>query len=624
MYIKYVKIENFRGIKKAHLDFEKGTYILIGPSDVGKSAVLSAIDIVLNPDYSWNRHDILCELDFYHSQKDTSIKIEILLGCGRLNCFGEGKDKCPYFELNSNGRSIICKFAESQKLVTWDNKSKKFLKEDDINDDRETRNRRDWENTVRIKLEAGFQEPEGRVETKHILLNEDGEEWGALTQAMKDWVGARLLTGDREPTSEIKIQYNSLLSKSVHNLPEWRKICGKKLREALNPAVKKFKDDYSENLFNEITGEGEEKREWELPFSRQGRSFQNISSIILGAHAARENPNSPDGFSILMLEDPGRNLDPQLQRSSIENVKQICGKNSQIIISTHSPYIISPLLKLDGVKRLNKTNGGELLMTSLDEITAGRKTFFILRKQVPHELELFEALFSSLVVLWEGDSETGFYQTLIRLKENFPSEMLAGLNGGGDGCRDLALWLKNAGYDVVVILDGDKELTLNKLYEDNIPFIALPPKKKIEHIIVEQLQKIDENIAARGLISSIGAAGKIFWKNDFNGYWPALAEIIKEEGSKQSIETETALKKFKQRIKDNENMIMPKKLDALLASFKKRHFYQELAFFFHQEGAIPKLCETILGTLEEFWFKSKELKQYQFNENGELNEFKDF
>jgi uncharacterized membrane protein len=81
---------------------------------------------------------------------------------------------------------------------------------DDISGD----NSHHMENTVRLMLEAEYQESEGFVETKHIILNEDGEEKNRLTQSMREWIGVKLLTSGRNPVIEGRVQHNSLLSKS--------------------------------------------------------------------------------------------------------------------------------------------------------------------------------------------------------------------------------------------------------------------------------------------------------------------------------------------------------------------------------------------------------------------------
>jgi putative ATP-dependent endonuclease of the OLD family len=47
MYLSHLEIENFLGIRSAHIDFNETT-VLIGENDSGKSAILEAIDKVLN------------------------------------------------------------------------------------------------------------------------------------------------------------------------------------------------------------------------------------------------------------------------------------------------------------------------------------------------------------------------------------------------------------------------------------------------------------------------------------------------------------------------------------------------------------------------------------------------
>ncbi|MCK5056600.1 MAG: ATP-binding protein [Candidatus Aminicenantes bacterium] len=653
MYIKYVNISNFRCVKKAHIRFQKGTNILVGANNVGKSTVLSAIDMVLNPYITWWRRDTFTELDFYRLEKNNPIKIEILLGCCRLNCINEEKGNCPFFESIANKHSVVCKFTE--EAILWNNQSEKFIKIDDINDDAIN-----TENTVRLILEAEYQDNEGFVETKHAILNEDGEEKNRLTQSMREWIGAKLLTSGRNPALEGRVQQYTLLSKSIGNISEWKKICGDKFRESLTPIVKGLANDYATDIIDEINKriknvdrmnnfkigigivganendiirqielsrketilEGEKEVEIELPFSREGKGFQNIISLILGANAHKGSKGSIPGFSILMIEEPEQNLEPQLQRSLIKNIEQICGNDSQIILSTHSPYVISSILKMTAVQRLKKSNKDELLAIPLADITARKKNIFKLRKSVPFEMELLEGLFSSLVIIWEGECEAGFYQSLMRLEENFPSEMLAGIIAGGDNCINFSLWFKKAEYDVIVVLDGDKTDTLINLDSNKIPFIALPPNKKIEHIVEESFKNVDDKTASEGFISSIGVTGEINWQNKFSSEWPALAKIFEDEKREMEfVNTEIIL----ERIEGSANLLndnqMPNNLKTMLHKYKDRHIYEEIASFFFKHNVVHPISKKILQILKDLWFRTKELKQYQFNDNGELIEF---
>lgn len=66
MRILRAKIENFRGIKEAEIDFPKHT-LLVGPNNACKSTVLEALNLVLGPDRARGT-DIIDEHDFYQGE----------------------------------------------------------------------------------------------------------------------------------------------------------------------------------------------------------------------------------------------------------------------------------------------------------------------------------------------------------------------------------------------------------------------------------------------------------------------------------------------------------------------------------------------------------------------------
>ena len=200
--------------------------------------------------------------------------------------------------------------------------------------------------------------------------------------------------------------------------------------------------------------EEQEKKEWEVPFSRQGRGLQNIASLVLGIQS--QSAANITGFSIIMLEEPEQNLEPQMQRDSVKSVRELCGSDAQIIMATHSPYVLSSIMDLNGVQRLTKPRDGKLTSVDLGAVSTDEWGFLRLRKAVPHDMELLEVLFSPLVVIWEGDSEAGLYPALMRQFSDYPSEWLAGINAGDAGFKHLCSWLKRAGYDVQIAGDGQE------------------------------------------------------------------------------------------------------------------------------------------------------------------------
>jgi len=410
MYVKNVKISNFRALHSADISLHPGLNILIGPNNVGKSTILSAIDFVLNPNIQWWRRDVLSELDFFRGRTDQPIEIDVLIGCGRQAC-ADDENKCPRLEVISGDRSDLCRLAE--RAIPWDNINKRFLKVSEMEGAEQI------ENSLRLKMTATFEKAEGYVETAHLVLNEDGNEWATLTIPMREWIGARFLASNRDPMAECRLQYNSLLSRAIGDIKEWRIRCAKEFRQALIPIVKELSERRATEIINLIDrttkdigraheektvlslgdvrsydivrqielcrrgteGKEEERNEWEIPFSRQGRGLQNVASLVLGIQS--QSTALLSGFSIIMLEEPEQNLEPQMQRSSVKSVRALCGSDAQIIMATHSPYVLSSIIDLKGVQRLAKSRDGELACVDLGAVSPNGRDFLQLRKKVP-------------------------------------------------------------------------------------------------------------------------------------------------------------------------------------------------------------------------------------------------
>ena len=651
MYVKRVIIKNFRGIGATDLCFDPGLVLLIGHNNVGKSTVLSAIDLVLNPNLQWWRREVLTDLDFFQANTNQSIEIELLIGCNRKRCI-DGEDKCSRLEVFTEDKSEPCRLAE--RVVTWDNKKKQFLKIDEI-DGAEAP-----ESVVRLKMVSTYQVTEGYVDTAHWILNEDGHEWASLTNPMKEWIGSRLLLSNRDPMADCRMQYNSFLSKTMGEMRAWRIKCAKEFREALMPVVKDLSgnraakviglidqvtrdigaahteetvlslgDVHSYDIMRQIElcrkgsiSQDEGKKEWEIPFSRQGRGLQNVTSIALGIRSQNDPLSAGPGLSVFMLEEPEQNLEPQMQRNCVKSIRSLCGVDTQVIMSTHSPYILSSGTDLKGVYRLVRSDDGLLKSVCLDLISADRIDFLKLRKSVPYDMELLEALFAPLAVIWEGDSEAGLYPAIMRRIDDYPSEWLAGITGGGDFSKTASVWFMKAEYQTIVVLDGDNPQTLKSLSERNVPFLALPPGMKIESIIAKGLSCKADDIVSRILLSAIGSSGFISWHDDFRSIWPSLAELFEQEKCVRNVlSTDKVLAKINDDIRPIQRPRTSQDIQRVLEKNKTRRVYETLGLLLYKEQAIPAACIKVLDTLKEIWRKDRPLKQYQLDLLGEPRDY---
>ena len=76
MYIKRIKVDNFRGIKKMDWILENKLLCLIGSSDSTKTTILDAIEFALYP--YWNLN--ITNTDFYECNTENPILIQLTLG----------------------------------------------------------------------------------------------------------------------------------------------------------------------------------------------------------------------------------------------------------------------------------------------------------------------------------------------------------------------------------------------------------------------------------------------------------------------------------------------------------------------------------------------------------------
>lgn len=83
MYVARLTIENFRGIRKAALDFD-GHTLVVGQNNVGKSTIFEALELALGPDRQ-ARFPVVEEFDFYNAlyldpnEEPVPIRIETVL-----------------------------------------------------------------------------------------------------------------------------------------------------------------------------------------------------------------------------------------------------------------------------------------------------------------------------------------------------------------------------------------------------------------------------------------------------------------------------------------------------------------------------------------------------------------
>jgi len=647
MYIRELKIENFRGIKELYITFNSGLNYLIGANNVGKSSILTALDLLLNPFIRWWREDQITEFDFWNRNYENDIKIEVIICCGYKTCVGEDSS-CPYFE---RGEEYVetCKMSEYTQYFDKENPDNQFPNVDEL------QNPDNLELALQIRMIASYNDDEGFIDVNHEIIKADGE-WYPFTRAMKQWIGANLFTITRDPSLNFRIQYNSLLKKFFINLNKAKQKIINKFKDSIIPVTDEIFDEElkeifqgEEILFEEIPRNGKfglgmgpirefdilrqielclriEKDDEKLiiPFSRQGQGLQNLLFLYLcGKKYTNESFLPP----IILLEEPEQNLEPQRQRNLIKLIRKVVGEG-QIILTTHSPFVLIPNSNLQGVQRLILENNDILKSKSLSNIKVGRKDFIKVRQTIPFDVELFESLFSNLIVIWEGVSEAGFYPKLMRRFENYPSEWLTGITGAGSNVGILARWLKKADYKVICVVDGDNVENLRYLKSHYIPFVALPDGFALEKVIETCLNEIEEVKRGRIILKSIGSSGEVYY-NAIKNNWGLIDEIFNSVGETvesmtgvfKPLDIDVLLDQFEEKIGENREDCSPTNINKVLKEYKRKAVYETLADELFNENKVPELCKKVLDLLKGIWNGEKELDYYQFSEDNSLRKY---
>jgi putative ATP-dependent endonuclease of the OLD family len=403
MFLKKIKIKNYRCIKDASIDFNKGVNILIGENNSGKTAVLDALRVCLSYGKQWR--DIWVSVNNFHLDKndpDAEIEdiefhlyfvIEAEAEAGIYHDFlsvGEdGKQELQihfrYYIEESNGIKKV-----RYKVWGGDNEGQKitpdvldliyFIHLDGLRDAvhhlRPVRGNRLGELYSKIVTDVDTQELlSGKVRN---VLNDDTE-WNTLIEQGKNKVNEHL----EETTITGKEQ-----NVEIDFLPfEFRRIV-----DNLRIQTPVYSEDIIEN--------GDKQKYFEL--YQNGLGYNNLIYIatVLG-DLKRQKELVEEAYVALLIEEPEAHLHPQLQNIFFNYLDKLNAIGFQIFVSSHSPTITAKA-DLDSLivlqEQENKITSLSIKKSNLDDTN---KTY--LRKFL--DVTKCQLFFANGVILVEGISE---------------------------------------------------------------------------------------------------------------------------------------------------------------------------------------------------------------------------
>lgn len=386
MYLKSLKLNNFRKFQNLKVEFTKGLNLLVGENDAGKTAIVDAIKYVLNTqsfDYIRPSYE-----DFFNSESD------------ELHRKNDFYIECIFEDLKSHEASSFLEW-----LGFYDD-GKKFLKI--------------WLSAKRKDRKIFYEVRAGA-----------DDEGSQLSGEARDYLRVTYLKALRDAESELSPKKGSRLSqildshevfedKENHELKEIMKITnesietyfsvgngGEDLMKSLNTYLKEF-SLLTNKLESKFLMSGSslksilEKLGLKIfntsENNSQGLGSQNL--LYIAAELLLLKKTGYAGLKLGLIEEIEAHLHPQTQIKLIEAIQNIGESNDiQFIMTTHSPNLASKI-KLENL--IVVKNGNAYPMGSEYTKLAEGDYYFLERFLDSTKANLF---FANGVILVEGDAE---------------------------------------------------------------------------------------------------------------------------------------------------------------------------------------------------------------------------
>jgi putative ATP-dependent endonuclease of the OLD family len=406
MDIVRIAIRNFRCVKDAVILPVKSN-VLLGPNNIGKTAVLEALNLVLNPEMG-SRWKVIDENDFSERQY--------------LPLYEVDETPCIRIELVLAGMTDDDENTFWQHIVPWRADTQQVVESVQEGAD-------PFENAVsaiRVVFEGWYDPDEDEFDTATYFLRESSlnrEECASFTKEHKRHIGFLIYRDFRALTRPISLEYGNLFNTLLRS----QKIQPKHFEEALrgvNSALDSMaqESDFAEllsayktelELFLPLAGEEHPDLRFELtdltrdqvkaasqlyvstgcgrPIQKMGAGSRSLALLAVLTLIMRRR-----GSGILALEEPETFLYPHAQRRVIDECLSLA---SQMFVTTHSPFVLERM-PVESVGRV-ENKAGSLTWRPMSTVQVKQINLYSKRLRQVH----CEALMGRGVIVVEGDSD---------------------------------------------------------------------------------------------------------------------------------------------------------------------------------------------------------------------------
>jgi putative ATP-dependent endonuclease of OLD family len=407
--IYHLTIERFRGIKTLTWHPQKGLNLILGGGDVGKTTILDAIALLLNPTNFAN----LLDTDYYLRDVDAGFVIEAILslpsGSG-INA--QVKHSWPW---EWNGTDAVVPSGDPDAVKTG-------------------------EPVYRLRV-RGTED----LDLAYEIVQPDGNA-DSLSVTLRRAIGLVRLGGDDRNDRDLRLVQGSALDRLLSDKGLRSRMASElaknDVKENLTPDAKNALEELDQTFKKQSLPDGLDlsitggqgpsiaalvgltahRAGVQLPLANWGAGTRRLSALAI----AEQNQGE---FPVTLVDEVERGLEPYRQRALVEKLQ---ASHSQVFVTTHSPSAIAA--------------ASTATLWYVDH--AGKIGLLDAVKTAKHRKSDPDAFLSRLAVIGEGATEVGFVSVLLE-KAIGPSLEQHGIHvsdaGGHENTLDLLEALAKGG-----------------------------------------------------------------------------------------------------------------------------------------------------------------------------------
>lgn len=526
MRIFGIHLRNFRRFSRFTLYPNSGLTVVLGPNNSGKTALLRALDLALNPAFHSHIEELVGRFDFHRAHLATPVEIWVYL----LIEDGDSHDIHARFG-NRVSRWLLRTTNQLCDRPHADSGEPPFepaIKEPMTQEPTHTES---YVELLAVHFSATWLEESATVKLSWHVVNEVGNSTHFSIEDRRA-IGFTLIPAHRDPLQMLGFTRRRLLGRLLDDaeisgplrrlvedierlktpltdtesvrkaletiqttLNELRLFEGERdvratitflrtevnrLRAALELAFSTVSETEGPRRRLE-TGEPSLQRDSEqdsfsVPLSYQGDGVQN--ALLLATLSAA---NTAKAHSIGAIEEPERSLEPWRVKSLFK--KLAAGSGSQLFVTTHSPAVLGEIKGVDTLVILIPKHvlSGEASQVEAVRVVVGRELPDAARKEFERFRDIYSrCLFARLILVVEGSSESGFLPVALAMaakKRGGPDLSALGLelfenDRGREDMHLRAEHLTAFGKRVAILLDHDERKKGEPSTEDRLKLVA--------------------------------------------------------------------------------------------------------------------------------------------------------